>query len=152
MTRSGFDTQAVRLSRRRPMHPLARFSRAEDGGLLVFGLFMVVPMLIAAGIAVDKIRFEYERTRLQNTADSAVLAAASLAQVTKLAAGETMLLVETEMDYTPPLEYVGVTSMRLEHFIQMRRRFAPQVLFFDSDNPDSGGSTPCEQGVVDCGW
>ncbi len=51
------------------------------GGLIVFSLFMLFLMLATAGIAVDTMRFETERTRLQNTTDAAVLAAASLSQV-----------------------------------------------------------------------
>jgi Flp pilus assembly protein TadG len=59
---------------------LRRFARAEDGTLLVFGLFLLVIMLMAGGLAVDLMRHEAERTRVQNTADRATLAAASLRQ------------------------------------------------------------------------
>lgn len=48
---------------------------------MVFGLLMMLLILIVGGIAVDTMRFETQRTRLQATADSAVLAAASLSQV-----------------------------------------------------------------------
>lgn len=57
-----------------------RLARDEDGGLVVFALFVLVLMLVAGGMAMDVMRLETERTRLQNTADTAVLAAASLTQ------------------------------------------------------------------------
>ncbi|WP_114966225.1 TadE/TadG family type IV pilus assembly protein [Alkalilacustris brevis] len=60
---------------------LLGFGRSEEGGLLVFGLLIMVLMLVAGGIAVDTMRYEAQRTRLQATTDSAVLAAASLSQV-----------------------------------------------------------------------
>ena len=59
---------------------LARFRREEDGSLIIFSLFIFVLMLFIAGISVDIERFEAARTKLQNTADAASLAAASLSQ------------------------------------------------------------------------
>jgi Flp pilus assembly protein TadG len=54
--------------------------RAEDGTLTVLGLFVFLMMLFAAGISIDLMRSEVERTRLQYTLDRASLAAASLTQ------------------------------------------------------------------------
>ena len=59
---------------------LGRFARAEGGALAIFGLFVVLIMMMAAGLAVDTIRHERERVRLQATLDRAVLAAADLEQ------------------------------------------------------------------------
>ncbi len=60
---------------------LARhFRREEDGSLIIFGLMMMIVMLFMAGIPLDIERFETARTKLQNTADGAALAAASLTQ------------------------------------------------------------------------
>ncbi|GAA0298651.1 TadE/TadG family type IV pilus assembly protein [Rhodovulum strictum] len=59
---------------------LARFRRDEDGGLIAFSLFILVAMLLTAGLAIDFMRYESTRSRLQNTMDRAVLAAASLSQ------------------------------------------------------------------------
>ncbi len=56
------------------------FRRREDGSLIVFGLFIFVIMLMIGGMAVDLMRYEAQRTRLQSTLDRAVLAAASLDQ------------------------------------------------------------------------
>lgn len=55
---------------------LHRFRRDEDGAIVIFTLFALLMMLIAGGIAVDVMRHEMKRAQLQNTADSAVLAAA----------------------------------------------------------------------------
>lgn len=66
------------------LHKIALFSRAfrrnEDGGLIIFSMMMFVLMLLIAGMSLDIERFETARTKLQNTADSAALAAASLTQ------------------------------------------------------------------------
>ncbi len=59
---------------------LRRFQRKEDGSLIVFSLFLFVTMLMVAGMAVDLMRYESNRVRLQSTLDRAVLAAASLDQ------------------------------------------------------------------------
>lgn len=59
---------------------LAAFARDEAGGLIVFSLFLFVCMFLAVGLAIDTMRTEMARTRLQNTADAAVLAAAAMEQ------------------------------------------------------------------------
>lgn len=59
---------------------LRRFLCEERGAViaLFFPLFLV--MLMAGGLALDVMRFEVQRSRIQDTADRAVLAAASLRQ------------------------------------------------------------------------
>jgi Flp pilus assembly protein TadG len=59
---------------------MRRFAREEDGSMIIFGLFLMITMLIVAGMAVDLMRYESDRTRLQATLDRAVLAAADLDQ------------------------------------------------------------------------
>jgi len=59
---------------------LARFRREESGSLVIFSLMLLVAMLFTAGLAIDFMRYESTRSRLQNTMDRAVLAAASLKQ------------------------------------------------------------------------
>lgn len=46
--------------------------------MLVLGLFVFVAMLFVAGLAIDMMRYETERVRMQGAADRAVLAAASV--------------------------------------------------------------------------
>ncbi|MCU9847803.1 pilus assembly protein TadG-related protein [Defluviimonas sp. WL0024] len=59
---------------------LARFRQAEDGSLVIFGLFTFVIMLMLTGVALDLMRFEERRTVLQNTIDSAARAATAPGQ------------------------------------------------------------------------
>ena len=55
--------------------------RDEDGSIIIFSLMMFVLILWFGGMAVDLMRFETTRTKLQGTLDRAVLAAADLDQV-----------------------------------------------------------------------
>lgn len=59
---------------------MSRFMREEDGSFIIFGLFIFVLMLMIGGLAVDLMRYEAQRARLQATLDRAVLAAASMSQ------------------------------------------------------------------------
>lgn len=63
-----------------PKHPrfMGRFRRDEDGSMIVFTLFLLIMMLIVAGMSVDFMRYEAKRVELQGVADNAVLAAANL--------------------------------------------------------------------------
>ena len=56
------------------------FRREESGSLIVFSLFLFVLILMIAGMAVDIMRHEQRRVALQNTIDSAVVAASSINQ------------------------------------------------------------------------
>ncbi|UWQ20030.1 pilus assembly protein [Jannaschia sp. W003] len=64
----------------RPLRAADAFRRDESGVLTIFGVGVFILMMLAGGIALDFMRFENERTRLQHTLDRAVLAAASLNQ------------------------------------------------------------------------
>lgn len=55
---------------------IKQFSRAEDGVMLALVMVMMLVMFTVAGIGVDLMRTEMERTRLQQTIDSSALAAA----------------------------------------------------------------------------
>lgn len=74
---SGTETKVRKGGR---LRRLDDFRHAEDGSLLIFGLFCFVMMLLLAGVALDLMRFEERRTTLQNTIDRASLAAADLQQ------------------------------------------------------------------------
>jgi len=56
------------------------FGRDEDGSMIIFAMFIFLVMLMVGGMAVDLMRFETNRSRLQATLDRAVLASASLNQ------------------------------------------------------------------------
>ncbi|MEB8387438.1 pilus assembly protein TadG-related protein [Rhodobacteraceae bacterium KMM 6894] len=55
---------------------LSTFYREEDGAVVALTLFVLLLMLVAGGIATDFMRHEMERAKLQNTLDTATLAAA----------------------------------------------------------------------------
>lgn len=57
-----------------------RFARDQEGSFTIFSLFIFLLIILIGGMAVDLMRFETRRTALQNTVDSAVLAAANLDQ------------------------------------------------------------------------
>ncbi len=59
---------------------LRRFRSNDEGALIIFGLMLFVLMLMMSGIAVDLMRYENTRTKLQNTLDRCTLAAAALTQ------------------------------------------------------------------------
>ena len=52
--------------------------RNDSGSIAMFSVFVFFAMLLVGGLAVDMMRHENVRLRMQNTADRAVLAAASL--------------------------------------------------------------------------
>jgi Flp pilus assembly protein TadG len=56
------------------------FAKEEDGMVTIFACFMIFIMMMVAGIGVDMMRHEMERTRIQAVADRAVLAATDLDQ------------------------------------------------------------------------
>lgn len=77
MSKASTDkTEKPRFARR-----LGRFRQDEDGGMIIFSLFLFVLILWFGGMAVDYMRFETTRAKLQATLDRAVLAAADLDQV-----------------------------------------------------------------------
>ncbi|WP_343044348.1 TadE/TadG family type IV pilus assembly protein [Roseobacter ponti] len=57
-----------------------KFARDERGAVTIFATFMIFMMLMICGIAVDLMQNEVMRTRVQNTLDRAILAAADLDQ------------------------------------------------------------------------
>lgn len=59
---------------------LRLFVSDDNGSMTIFACFLLMMMLLVGGIGVDLMRSEMERTRLQNTVDRAVLAAADLDQ------------------------------------------------------------------------
>ncbi|MEE9388826.1 MAG: pilus assembly protein TadG-related protein [Paracoccaceae bacterium] len=72
------DNMLYNLRKNRPF--ASRFGRDEGGSLIIFSLFMLILMLMISGMAVDLMRAETHRARLQSTLDRAILAAASLEQ------------------------------------------------------------------------
>lgn len=61
---------------RRPLSHVKRFAKHEDGAMIGFSLLVFMAMLIFSGLAIDLMRHELHRTRIQATMDRALLAAA----------------------------------------------------------------------------
>lgn len=59
---------------------LRKLIKTEDGNVTVFSVFMLVLIIMITGAAVDIMRFEASRAKMQSTIDRAVLAAADLDQ------------------------------------------------------------------------
>ena len=76
LNRSGLSAARYRLRGVKIPSPTA-FRKDEDGAVIAFTLFAFLIMLLVGGIAIDVMRQEMNRARLQNTLDSAVLAAAA---------------------------------------------------------------------------
>ncbi|MFC4669902.1 pilus assembly protein TadG-related protein [Seohaeicola nanhaiensis] len=66
--------------KRRVRGALGRFCRDDEGSLIIFSVYILVLILMVAGIGIDLMRFERDRAELQYTLDRAVLAAADLEQ------------------------------------------------------------------------
>jgi len=73
-----FDWLIKTLKKRRAA--VAAFRRDDSGSMIIFSMFILVLMLMIGGLAVDLMRLETTRTKLQGTMDRAVLAAADLDQ------------------------------------------------------------------------
>lgn len=69
-----------RLAGKAGFQHLKRFRDDESGVMVAFALMMLILMLMIGGVGIDIMRFEMDRSRLQNTLDRAVLAAADLDQ------------------------------------------------------------------------
>lgn len=59
---------------------LSRFVADEAGNLVIFGVYIFVVIFMVAGVGIDLMRLERDRTNLQYTLDRAVLAATDLEQ------------------------------------------------------------------------
>lgn len=59
---------------------VARFFHSEDGNMSIFAVFGSLSLIAIGGVGIDMMHAEMKRTKLQNTLDRAVLAAADLDQ------------------------------------------------------------------------
>lgn len=73
--KSGANAARFRL-RHATADKFSKFHKDEDGAIIAYTLFALVMMLLVGGIGIDVMRQEMKRAQLQNTLDSAVLAAA----------------------------------------------------------------------------
>lgn len=110
-TRLGLPVGYLPMACGKPERPRKReeFRRDESGGMIIFALFIFVMMLLAGGMAIDLMRTETTRTRLQATLDSAVLAAADMDQ--DIDAGTVVRDYVTRAGMDPYLVDVQVTDV-----------------------------------------
>lgn len=59
---------------------LNRFAKDTSGAILALSIYFLLMIIMVAGIGIDLMQFERDRTKLQSTLDRAVLAAADLDQ------------------------------------------------------------------------
>ncbi|WP_187429598.1 hypothetical protein ROLI_024990 [Roseobacter fucihabitans] len=85
---------------------IALFWRAEDGVLTLFTIFMMFMLLMVCGIAVDLMRNEMERVKVQNTLDRAILAAADLQQTL-----DPQVVVTDYFEKAGISEYLGAVTV-----------------------------------------
>ncbi len=62
------------------LRQMRHFQKDERGSIIIFSLFMFAMMLMIGGLAVDVMRAEYQRTKIQYTADRCALSASGLSQ------------------------------------------------------------------------
>lgn len=86
------------------MARLNRFARDEEGAGIVLTLFMFMFMLVMAGLGIDTMRHEMERTRLQATLDAAVLAGAGAPMGSEVS--EIKAIVEDYFDKSEMSQYL----------------------------------------------
>jgi Flp pilus assembly protein TadG len=70
---------------------LVGFAQREDGTFTVFAIFVFCAMLLVAGLAVDSVRTETVRVRMQGVTDRAVLAATMLGDDNGVATPQQLL-------------------------------------------------------------
>ena len=132
------------LTRRRAQ----RFGADEDGALIIFALMFLVLMLMMGGLAVDLMRFEHTRTRLQNTLDRATLAAASLEQ--GLDPTEVVKDYMRKAGLAEQLKSVEVTSAMNERIVHTTGIAASDPIFLHMmgiDRLDAEGESKAEQSI-----
>lgn len=136
---------------------LNRFRRDEDGSMILFGLFLLILMLMASGLAIDTMRAEYTRTTIQNTLDRAVLAAADLNQTE-----DARSVVIDYFDKAGMAQYLNADSIVVTHStaagqLSFRRVSATASTEVDTlfmsmlgvDRIVSGGASTAEEGITD---
>ena len=84
---------------------MASFRKDDSGSILVIGLVFFFLMVAFSGMSLDMIRYEMTRSKIQGTADRAVLSAASVSQ--KLTATEVVTDYFTKEDLLPYMQPVA---------------------------------------------
>ncbi len=97
--------------------------------MIIFTLFILVCMLLAVGMAIDTVRTEFARIKIQNTIDSAVLAAADLDQTLDPESVVEDYLARAGID--PELVNINVTSALDARQVSVESSFSVRTMFMD---------------------
>ncbi len=116
--------------------------------MIIFALMFMILMLMMGGLAVDLMRFEHTRTRLQNTLDRATLAAASLDQDL-----EPTSVVEDYMrkaglaDQLKSVEVTTAMNERIVHSTGVADTHPTFLHMMGIDRMDAAGNSEAEQAI-----
>ncbi|MGR3512565.1 MAG: TadE/TadG family type IV pilus assembly protein [Paracoccaceae bacterium] len=88
---------------------MARFQKNDDGSFTIFGLFIFLLLIMIAGLGIDLMRYEHQRVGVQNTLDTAVVAATRLNQEADTNAEVTALVKDyfVKAGYDPDIVQVA---------------------------------------------
>ena len=111
------------------------FRADETGSLTIFGLFIFMLLVMMSGMAVDMVRQERARVSIQNTIDTAVVAASSLTQEMQSKA-EVEALVKDHMakaGYDPSIVTVDSDFVKPEGSDELTSRYVTADVDFQMD-------------------
>lgn len=115
---------------------IGAFGADEDGSTVILTLFIFIFMLVMAGLGIDTMRYEMERTHLQATLDSAVLAGAGAplgSEVEDVKAIVEDYFTKAEMsDYLHAIDTDGEGSDDIETSLNATRVFASASMDIDT--------------------
>lgn len=120
-----------------------RFGRDEDGALIIFSLLIFVLMLMIGGLAIDVMRAENERARIQNTIDRAVLAATDLDSSADPVDVVTDYMEKAglgHLDYTPTVTQSGSWPVLTGRSVSLETESSVPTLFIGLLGIDTLGS------------
>ena len=113
---------------------------SESGSLTIFSIFLFVLILFITGMAVDIMRYESERASIQNTIDTAIIAASSLSQ-TATTDAEIEALVKDYVskagydpdmvDVTPDIEFPVGGSVAVGRSVSANVDFRLDTIFMN---------------------
>ena len=128
---------------------LRRFRQNEDGALILFGLMLFVLMVMMGGFAVDLMRYENTRVKLQNTLDRCTLNAAALSQ--QLDRESVVRDCVKKAGLSDQLQNVTVTSGQNATAVQTVGRADTRPMFLHMigiEKFDAVGSSKAEQSIT----
>lgn len=128
--------------------PLGRFARETDGNMSILAISGALMMMVFGGVGIDMIHAEVQRTKMQNTLDRAVLAAADLEQ--RIAPSEVVTDYFAKMQMPDALTSVSVQSgLNYKTVTAEAHRIFPAnfMKMIGIDNLQAGGISAAEERI-----